>query len=127
MKIGAIIIGALIAIALTVVMLWLFNPLCPGAWSKVIPGMTEQEVATVVRSTFDTPIGLEQTYMRETKKEFWYSRGTYHRFSGREWTLIVTYDATGLEAGLRRKVVGTAISCHRLPFTSFLKDFTQWN
>jgi hypothetical protein len=127
MKIGLIISGALLAILLAVASLWLFNPPCPRQWSAISPGMTEREVNTVIRYSFDTPIGLEQTHMWETRKDFWYSRGTYHRFSGREWTLIVTYDATGLEAGLARKVVGTTISSRRLPFSSFLRDFTEWN
>lgn len=127
MRIGAIIAGVVAAATLLVLLLWLFNPLCPGAWSAIRPGMTEREVADLVRATFDTPEGLEQTHMWETKKEFWYSRGTYRRFSGREWTLIVTYDATGLEAGLLRRVVSTAITSRRIPLTSFLKDFTPWD
>jgi hypothetical protein len=112
---------------LLVLLLWLFNPLCPGSWSEITPGMTEQEVATMVRSTFNTPEALELRYMWETKKESWYSWGTYRRFCGREWTLIVTYDATGHDAGFQRHVISTRITGKRIPLWSYLKDFTQWD
>ena len=127
MKVCVVIAGVSLCLSLAVISLWIFNPLCPSKWSAISPGMTEREVNQIIQSTFDAPLGLEQTHMWESKKEYWYSRGTYRRFSGREWTLIVSYDATGLEAGFTRRVVSTAISSRRLPFTSFLRDFTNWD
>jgi hypothetical protein len=126
-RIHNIILGTVLAILFSIVFLillnWLFNPQCPSTWSAISRGMTEQEVAEIMRGNFDVPPGPVADPMGESRNVM-YSVGAWRPYSGRQWALHIHYDASRLEAGYKRRVENVMIVEARFPFTFYLRKLT---